>query len=339
MLSLPEPDHTHSLIHDYYNVGPVPFRLEKDGSIPRTVEMPLLRRADSRPTHALAILSNLGRPASPGHTLAVPSEPPTSPLPPPSPSTPSSPYSPVHAEPFVLPIDAPLFCAKFGHNVARSLAAGLLIRAANPLVSRDRLTGAQLLTLPLIPLYVPHPPSVPHLLLYGQGLPLTPTRQRDPPNYSRPTTTRPPASPSPSTLATYLLPIPAIEEFPSAPAMAEAMVRCCSEEALRDHIVFNQGLWRNVLFLAPTDASLVDLARVAWNVTAEARKIRDRQRIAAALICPPRSPARGETELPAVSVQYAEMTRTRGRSDTVHLLPVPPSRRPTHRRSQKNLRA
>ena len=35
-------------------------------------------------------------------------------------------------------------------------------------------------------------------------------------------------------------------------------------------------MWRNVLLLAPQDTRIVEIVRVAWNVTAEARKDRDR---------------------------------------------------------------
>lgn len=308
--------------------------------------MPLLRRSEYRPTHALAFISNIGHPSGSSGNLSVLSEPSSSTHPPPSPLSPLSPYSPVNTDPLILPIDASLFCMKFGHDVARSLAAGLSIRAATPLIRRDRATGVQMITLPLIPMYVPHPPSIPHILLYGQNLPIEHSPPHDPPNYSRPTTPRSTSSAtgpraSPSTLATYLLPIPAIEEFPSAPAMAEVMARHCAEESLRDHVVFNQGLWRNVLLLAPTDLTLVDLARVAWNVTTEARKIRDRHRAAATLMTPPmlRSPRIGHGDLPAVNVQYAEAAKTWDRSDTIHLLPVPPNRKPSHRRSHRNLRA
>ncbi|TFK84371.1 hypothetical protein K466DRAFT_227650 [Polyporus arcularius HHB13444] len=333
----------NDIIHDFYNVAPVCFRLEGDGSVPQTVDMPLLHRSSSRPTHALAVLSSLGQP--PTHTthgLSVPSD--HSPIGhrPPSPSSPSSPYTPLQADPYFLPIDATLFATKFGHDVARSLASVLPIKPASPLVRRDRSTGTQLVTLPLIPLYVPHPPSIPHLLLFGQGLPISPDQERssDTPNYSRPTSARPPSTPSTSTLATYLLPICAIEEFPSAPAMSEIMARQCTEEALRDYVVFTQGLWRNVLLLAPTDLAIVDLARVAWNVTAEARRLRERQlTVPPSTRRPSKSPRPSQRELPALNVQYADANWLRVGEETIRLAPVPPSRRPSGPRSRKDLKS
>ena len=333
-----------SIIHDFYNVAPVSFRLDIDGSVPQTVDMPLLNRSSSRPTHALAILSSLGQPLPITTTqgLSVRSEHSSSTAhPPPSPSSPSSPYTPVQADPFLLPIDASLFSTKFNHDVARSLASVLPKKSTSALIRRDRSTGTQLVTLPLIPLYVPHPPSIPHLLLFGQGLPVTPdpgpsTSQKETPNYSRPTTARPPLPPppSPSTLATYLLPICAIEEFPAAPAMAETMALQCTEAELRARAAFNQGLWRNVLLLAPADPAVVDLARVAWNVTAEARRLRG----ALSLSWRSKSPRFADMELPALNVQYAEASGGRAVEETIRLAPVPLSRRPSRKRSRMNLK-
>ncbi|RPD61786.1 hypothetical protein L227DRAFT_610234 [Lentinus tigrinus ALCF2SS1-6] len=350
----------NDIIHDFYNVAPVSFRLDAHGTVPQTVDMPLLHRSSSRPTHALAVLSSLGQPppVNTAHGLSVHSEHSSSVHPPPSPSSPSSPYTPVHADPYLLPIDATLFSTQFGHDVARSLASVLPMKPTSALVRRDRLTGTQLVTLPLIPLYVPHPPSIPHLLLFGQRLPISrsdrPAKEKETPNYSRPTistttttTARPlPSSPSfppplpplsPSTLATYLLPISAIEEFPSAPAMAEIMARQCSEEELRDRVVFNQGLWRNVLLLAPTDPTLVDLARVAWNVTAEARRLRRAASLSRRSEA--KSPRFREVELPVLNVQYADAAGLTLREETIQLAPVPMSRRPSRRRSRKNLKS
>ncbi|KAI0719790.1 hypothetical protein C8T65DRAFT_635169 [Cerioporus squamosus] len=321
----------NDMIHDFYDVAPVSFRLDVDGSVPQTVDMPLLHRSSSRPTHALAVLSSLGQPSThTTHGLSVPSE--HSPFGhrPPSPASPSSPYTPVQADPYCLPIDATLFSTKFGHDVARSLASVLPITPTSPLVRWDRSTGTQLVTLPLIPLYVPHPPSIPHLLLFGQGLPISPGRSGETPNYSRPTSARPPSPPSPSTLATVSL-RPRDGRHHGTPML---------RGALRDHVVFNQGLWRNVLLLAPTDPAIVDLARVAWNVTAEARRLRERQRaVSMSTRRPSKSPRAVAMELPALNVQYADATSLRVGEESFQLAPVPVSRRPSRRRSGKNLKS
>ena len=125
--------------------------------------------------------------------------------------------------------------------------------------------------------------------------------------------------------------------------MAEVMVRQCSEEGLRDHVVFNQGLWRNVLLLAPTDSALVDIARVAWNVTANARRLRERQRVGSMESPLPRSPRVNQLDFTAanvnVNVQYVDTGGLRVVRDAIHLAPIPPGQKPPgRRRSEKSLK-
>lgn len=79
-------------------------------------------------------------------------------------------------------------------------------------------------------------------------------------------------------LTTYLLPVAVIEEFPAAAAMADVMARTCSDEELAAYVVQNQGLWRNALSLAPQDSAIIEIVRTAWNVTAEARRLREKMR-------------------------------------------------------------
>ncbi|KAI0089438.1 hypothetical protein BDY19DRAFT_993045 [Irpex rosettiformis] len=79
-------------------------------------------------------------------------------------------------------------------------------------------------------------------------------------------------------LTTYLLPISVIEEFPACTTMSEVFAHTAvsSDEQLQAYVTLNQGIWRNVLLLAPQDTRIVEVVRTAWNVTAEARKERDR---------------------------------------------------------------
>ncbi|KAH9924970.1 uncharacterized protein BXZ73DRAFT_103347 [Epithele typhae] len=346
-----------ALIHSFYNVVPVPFSFDNDGSVPRSVEMPLVRRGGNAPTHALAVLSSsVPFPSVDDTTTRSPHDS--------RPSSPASLLSPVDAEPFLLPIDASLFCACFGHSLARSLAAGLSIRPATPLVRWDRARGQELVTLPLVALYVPHPPSIPHFLLFAQSIPvsLSPPASRAPsPAPSSPsslslsplpspvtspssrlaplpartpspspslasasTSSRPssrastrsrsrtPARPHARMLVPYMLPPVALAEFPSAPAMAEAMARHTPPPTLRAHVAWNHGLWRNVLALAPTDPAAADGVRLAWNVTADARRLafpaecRPRERSPSP--CPPSlspspSPSRSRSPLPSPRAQ------------------------------------
>jgi hypothetical protein len=67
-----------------------------------------------------------------------------------------------------------------------------------------------------------------------------------------------------------------IEEFPAFTLMAETFARM--DDALDARVVYNQGLWRNVLLLAPEDTRIVEIVRTAWNVTCEAHKGRERMR-------------------------------------------------------------
>ncbi|KAH0831263.1 hypothetical protein J3R83DRAFT_13897 [Lanmaoa asiatica] len=118
-------------------------------------------------------------------------------------------------------------------------------------------SGGQFVTFPVVPLLVPHAPSIPLLFLFALGL-----ESRS------------------QLLCCRLLPSEVISEFPALPAMAQLMGKLCSDRQLTDYVVFNQGLWKNILFLGPRDAGLVGIVRTAWNVTVEAR--RNRQRAAAA---------------------------------------------------------
>ena len=330
-------------IHDFYNVLPVPFRLESDGSIPHSVEMPLLRMGENRPTHALAIMNSaIPFPSidqhSPHHVPPSPSS---------EPPSPTSPISPSRAEPYLLPIDGALFSSRFGHSVARSLTSGLAIHSAAPLTRWDRSKGVHLVTLLLIPLYVPHPPSIPHILLFGQGLPLPPSPSASanthlyPPSHlprsrsSSPTSRC--ASPSarlglPSTLTPYLLPAAAIAEFPAAPAMAAAMARHCTPASLRAHAVFNQGIWRNVLLLAPTDPTLVDTVRVAWNVAADARRLAVPALSPSSTSPPPLPP------IPVDAFRGLSLAPATAKKETVYLAPVVPSREIVRQRSREVVR-
>ena len=130
----------------------------------------------------------------------------------------------------------------------------------------------------VLPLQVPHAPSIPLLLLYALGV-----------------------RKNPSTLAAALLPLSAAEEFPSAASMAQAMATHCEcdnarivagtrdgESSARGtatgwqlldrYTTYNQGIWKNVLALGLQDPRVMSVVQTVWNVTAESRKILARQR-------------------------------------------------------------
>ncbi|KZT08105.1 uncharacterized protein LAESUDRAFT_75482 [Laetiporus sulphureus 93-53] len=171
--------------------------------------------------------------------------------------------------PLALPINADLFAQRFASDLRPPGAPPA------PEPSWADAAHSQELTLPTIALCVPHPPSVPLLLLYGLGLFATfePYPSSDGTHGVSASATT-----SMGTLAAYLLPTHTIEEFPSAAAMADVLAMGCSDAELRAHALFNGGMWGNVLALAPRDGRIVEVVRTAWNVTAEARKMRERWR-------------------------------------------------------------
>ncbi|KAF9463256.1 hypothetical protein BDZ94DRAFT_1259498 [Collybia nuda] len=109
-----------------------------------------------------------------------------------------------------------------------------------------------IVTLPVVPLSVPHASSLPLLLLFGMGL-----------------------ENQTNLLAWRLLPANVVEEFPNAAAMAQVLSRL-REDRFEQIFRYNQGIWKNVLALGLRSTKLVELVQTVWNVTAEARKIRQR---------------------------------------------------------------
>ncbi|KAI0786955.1 hypothetical protein C8Q75DRAFT_808034 [Abortiporus biennis] len=100
--------------------------------------------------------------------------------------------------------------------------------------------------------------------------------RRRSPSRTNPTYNSHPSVPT-GLLATYLLPLPVIEECPASTlVLAEKMVQCCSNPHFEKYVEQNQGLWKNVLLLAPKDEEIIELVRFAWNITVEAKKIKER---------------------------------------------------------------
>lgn len=191
-------------------------------SIPPTIDLRVLKDAHV-PSHVLAVFDI-----------------------PPSEWEPS--YSPI-----LVPIRADLHVRDFRTNIIPQSPLGTPYPA--PYVHMQ--PSGRVVTLPVVPLHVPHAPSIALLFLFALGL-----ESRSHLLYCR------------------LLPSEVISEFPALPTMAQLMGNLCSDRQLTDYIVFNQGLWKNILFLGPRDAGFVGIARTAWSVTVEAR--RNRQRTAAA---------------------------------------------------------
>lgn len=182
----------------------------------------------------------------------------------------------------VIPISVETFSNSFTYDIAQISNELSAPGTPFPVPFWDATTRTQAVTVPLIPLHVPHPTSIPLLLLFGLGLHRSisqatsdgahPGRSPKLTRFDHATVA------TKGLLAPYLLPIPVIEEFPAGAAMAETMARLCTDDELQRAFAHNQGLWRNVLLLGPRDGALVDMVGTAWNVTKEAKRMRERYR-------------------------------------------------------------
>lgn len=161
----------------------------------------------------------------------------------------ANPNAAVLSLPTMTPIQAGLYNIGFKVEI---LPQGS-IDAVPPVPFRSSVNPWHTVSLPVVALTVPHTDSFPLLLLFGLGL----EKQLN-------------------LLASRLLPVEAIEEFPNAAAMAQVMSKL-SVEQFEDYFSYNRGLWQNVLCVGLQDMQVVDLIRTAWNVTAEGRKIRHRR--------------------------------------------------------------
>ncbi|KAJ7177850.1 hypothetical protein C8R46DRAFT_1075110 [Mycena filopes] len=151
--------------------------------------------------------------------------------------------------PLVVPVDAVLYHQCFGNaDILPQVAPG----TAPPAPHLD--PGAQLptVTLPVVPLNVPHALSIALLLLFGLAL----------------ETDR-------NLLAARVLPSVVIEEFPNAFEMARVMSRL-PEPQFEWYLRYNQGLWKNILAFAPRDTALVELVQRTHKVVTDARRMRVR---------------------------------------------------------------
>ncbi|KAG6812450.1 hypothetical protein H0H92_002818 [Tricholoma furcatifolium] len=140
-----------------------------------------------------------------------------------------------------LPIDAELY--------ASGLRADLPVPESAPAPSLN--SSMHTLTVPVVPLRVPHPPTLPLLLLFALSLETSPHTE----------------------LAYRLLPPSAVEEFPNSAAMSTVLARGAGLGAVVER---NEGMWRNVLALGVSDAKVVEMVGMVWSVTKEARRVRAR---------------------------------------------------------------
>jgi hypothetical protein len=149
--------------------------------------------------------------------------------------------------PLMIPVDAHLYHQCFSH-------ADFLPQPTQAPVPH-LVPGSQLpfVTLPVIPVNTPHGASIPLVLLFGLGL-----------------------ETDLNLLAARILPPEVIGEFPNGAAMSTVMSRF--KEPMFDwYLRYNQGMWKNVLALAPRNVALVELVQTANKVVADARRMRVRR--------------------------------------------------------------
>ncbi len=146
-------------------------------------------------------------------------------------------FSAPRARPYIIPVNVDRYRRVFRTEI---------ISATQPIPSFTRTN--QSITLPLVipAITIPHPPSLAFLLLSNL---------------------------SENDVAFQMLPPNVVGEFPNAAAMAQVMSFVGSEEFER-RMVWNGGMWRNVLGLGLQNERLVSVVRTAWNVTADARRLR-----------------------------------------------------------------
>jgi hypothetical protein len=153
--------------------------------------------------------------------------------------------------PVMLPIDSTLFERGFRFDLSITPAPP---GSTAPIPYTQTVGESQVLmvTLPVLFITVPHVASLPLLLLFGMKL-----------------------ETQLNLLAWSLLPVNVVEEFPNAAAMSLILSHIRDDQFDRTYR-HNQGIWKNTLALGITDPSINEVVQTAWNVTAEARRIRQR---------------------------------------------------------------
>jgi hypothetical protein len=160
-----------------------------------------------------------------------------------------------HTSPVLAPIHHSTFVKGFHTNnfIPQSPSGGTLMPPVPHRPAGLPASSPLFVTLPVVHLIVPHPPSFPLLLLFAMRL----ERQLN-------------------LLAWNLLPSAVIAEFPHAAQMAQVLARdsTLNEAEFQRCFVRNHGLWKNVLAIGPKDSKIVEMVRLVWNVTADAKRLR-----------------------------------------------------------------
>lgn len=153
--------------------------------------------------------------------------------------------------PVMIPIDITLFEQGFRLELDLPLPPpGSTAPIPHTLTQGD--SQILMVALPVHSLVVPHVTSLPLILLFGMRL-----------------------ETQLNLLAWSLLPVNVVEEFPNASLMALILSRVPDDQFGRIYR-HNHGIWKNTLALGFTDSKIDDVVHTAWNVTAEARRLRQR---------------------------------------------------------------
>ncbi|KAJ3716594.1 hypothetical protein C8R42DRAFT_678871 [Lentinula raphanica] len=152
--------------------------------------------------------------------------------------------------PFIQPLIVPIDADKYNNGFRVDILPPAVPGSLSPVPYSHSNSGTPTISLPVISISVPHIASIPLLLLFGLGLE-TQTNH----------------------LALHLLPPQVISEFPNSAEMARQM-SLLTEDEFQQRVKYNQGMWKNVLALGIKDSNIVELIQTAWNVTAEARRLR-----------------------------------------------------------------
>ncbi|KAJ7792250.1 hypothetical protein B0H14DRAFT_172109 [Mycena olivaceomarginata] len=155
--------------------------------------------------------------------------------------------------PLMVPVDAHLYHQSFD-NVDFLPQGTLSAPPPVPYQVPSTQPPSMFISLPVVPVNAPHGLSIPLLLLFALGF------ETDRNLASR-----------------ILLPPEVIGEFPNAMEMCSIMSRL-AEPQFEWYLRYNQGLWKNVLALAPRNTAFVELIQTTYKVVADARRLRLRRR-------------------------------------------------------------
>lgn len=116
----------------------------------------------------------------------------------------------------------------------------------------DGTPAGRIITLPIVHIDVPHPDSIPMLLLFALGL------EQDISLFTR-----------------QLLPDDVMAEFPNSEAMVIRMDQQLDANGIQKYLIRNRQLWFNSLRLGVQDRKITNLIELSHKVTVRAQ---DRQR-------------------------------------------------------------